>query len=137
MIEVVIENVEKITKYKAIDGTIFENSEECKKYEKSAFCVINAKYQKLIVKKDSEFNILNTGSDDVNLEILKANSIEDVNTIYQMLCYYKDCSIKWYEKIENTIEQNNNYFIVYHNVYDNYRGPLCTTQEIIDNLTKF
>lgn len=138
MKEVIIEKVEKVTMYKAIDGTQFDNKEECKKYENSAFGIINAKYQKLIVKKDTETCILNAGSEDTYLEILKVTSIEDADIIYQMICYYFNmCDIKWYEKIKSVIDQDNNYFIVWYNTYDNHRGPLCTTQEIINNLTKF
>lgn len=138
MKEVITEKIEKVTIYEAIDGTQFENKEECKKYESSAFGIINAKYQKLIIKRDNETCILNTGSEDVYLEILKVTSIEDADIIYQMMCYYYNmCDIKWYEKIKSVIDQDNNYFIVWYNTYDNHRGPLCTTQEIINNLTKF
>lgn len=138
MKEIITEKIEKVTMYEAIDGTQFKDKEECKKYESSAFGVINAKYQKLIVKRDYETCILNMGSEDVELEILKVTSIEDADIIYQMLCYnFNACDIKWYEKIKSVINQDNNYFIVWYNIYDNYRGPMCTTQEIINNLIKF
>lgn len=138
MKEIITEKVEKVTIYEAIDGTLFKNKEECKKYENSAFGIINAKYQKLIIKRDKETCILNTGSEDIELEILNVASIEDADIIYQMLCYhFNKCDIKWYEKIKSIIDQDNNYFIVWYNTYDNHRGPMCTTQEIINNLLNF
>ena len=43
---ITIQETKYITKYKAIDGTIFNSDSECKKYEESAKCALLYKYNK-------------------------------------------------------------------------------------------
>lgn len=43
--------VEEIKGYKAYDGTIFENKEECKKYESTANAIIIDRFKQLVVKE--------------------------------------------------------------------------------------
>ena len=54
MKQVEIENITKVTKYEAIDGTLFSSKEECVKYEETAKCVLLGKYKRLVVKSIKE-----------------------------------------------------------------------------------
>ena len=47
----------KVIRYKAIDGTIFSSEEECRKYENTCKCILNAKYKDYIIVSDIEYNI--------------------------------------------------------------------------------
>lgn len=70
--------------YEAADGTRFESREECQKYEKSAKGVIKARFKKLVVYKDTECNILGTGSDDFTLYGVRLSEEKDKDTILQL-----------------------------------------------------
>lgn len=72
--------------YEAIDGTIFDNQSECEQYEKTAKCVISDKYNKLVIKKSTEYAVFSAGSDDDAVDIVKLNNQEDIDTVMQM-CY--------------------------------------------------
>lgn len=89
MKEVIIEEVTKVTKYEAIDGTLFEVKEECKKYDNTAFAVINAKYKKLVVKETTEKRFFTVGSYDSLIDIVKINTEEDKDTVLKMQAYYR------------------------------------------------
>lgn len=70
--------------WEAIDGTFFENKEECKKYEDSAKTVILAKYNKLVVKSGSEEELFYLGSGDNTVDIVKISKYSDIDVILQL-----------------------------------------------------
>ena len=82
-----IQRTETITKYQAIDGTEFEFRDECSKYENTAFCVLNAKYKKLVLTSKSEYDLFDCGSDENIIDIVKPTSGSDIDIIMQMLAY--------------------------------------------------
>lgn len=91
MKEVIIEKIEKVVKYEAIDGKIFTTKEECKKYDDTAFAVINAEYKKLVKKETTEETLFNLGSYDSFIDIVEIKNIEDLQTILKMVAFfYKD-----------------------------------------------
>lgn len=70
--------------WEAIDGTFFENKEECKKYENSAKTVILAKYNKLVVKSGSEEELFYIGCGDNIVDIVKISKYSDIDVILQL-----------------------------------------------------
>lgn len=78
-----IEKKQTVTAYKAIDGTIFDDRNECEKYDKTATAVIMAKYQNLVVKSMSEEDLFWCGSCDSTIDIVKITKQEDVDIILQ------------------------------------------------------
>lgn len=85
-----METVEKITEiketfYKATDGTLFEEREECLKYESSARCVLLTRYENLVIKTLSEGEVFGcTGSDDYEIDICKVKDDRDIDIILQL-----------------------------------------------------
>ena len=71
--------------YEAIDGTIFPDKAECEIYERSAKCLLLSKYNKLVIKKDVEYNIFGCGSEDGYVDIVKILCSEDIDVIMQTL----------------------------------------------------
>lgn len=71
--------------YEAIDGTRFPDKAECEIYERSAKCLLLSKYNKLVIKKDFEFNIFGCGSEDGYVDIVKILCREDIDVIMQTL----------------------------------------------------
>lgn len=70
--------------WEAIDGTFFENKEECKKYENSAKTVILAKYNKLVIKSGSEEELFYIGCGDNIVDIVKISKYSDIDIILQL-----------------------------------------------------
>ena len=70
--------------YEALDGTIFNDKEECQKYDESALGVLNYKVNRLKVgKKDMDCWDLCCGYDDNECFALKPELPEDKDTILQ------------------------------------------------------
>lgn len=71
--------------YIAEDGTIFNNKEECEKYEKSALFVVSNKLKRLNTKETyiNDFNV--EGSCDCELEIFDVQTEEDLNNLRRYL----------------------------------------------------
>ena len=51
MKEISVEKTLTVRKYEAVDGTLFDDKDECQRYENTARCVLLSKYNKLIIKK--------------------------------------------------------------------------------------
>lgn len=83
---------EKITTYEvytAMDGTEFDNIDECRKYENSAKCVLLAKYKEYCdVVTSDEDEIFYVGSCDNALDIVKMNKPEAISVILQLISLY-------------------------------------------------
>ena len=87
--------------YAAIDGTVFDTEDECKKYENSAKCVLRAKVKKLIVTKEHNAWTLLGGSDDNAIVGFKFNNENDIQTFVQYYCLQYG---SYYTREENTSE---------------------------------
>lgn len=70
--------------WEAIDGTFFDNKEECQKYENSAKTVILAKYNKLVVKSSSEEEFFYLGCSDNTVDVVKISKYSDIEVILQL-----------------------------------------------------
>lgn len=83
---------EKITTYEvysAMDGTEFDNVEECEKYENSAKCVLLSKYQEYCdIITSNEEEIFYFGSCDNMIDIVKINNPEAITVILQLISLY-------------------------------------------------
>jgi hypothetical protein len=73
-----------VTKYKALDGTVFDNSEECQKYEASAKATLLARYKELEVKMISEYNLFGVGSEEYYVSVVKLRNESDVDLMTQL-----------------------------------------------------
>ena len=110
-----MKTVEKITEiketfYKATDGTLFEEREECLKYESSARCVLLTRYENLVIKTLSEGEIFGcTGSDDYEIDICKVKDDRDIDIILQLhKLYCSSISIDTLKDIKEKLETSIN-----------------------------
>ena len=74
--------------FEAMDGTIFNNAEECEKYENSAKGVLKAKLSEFTVKKGDECSIFNTGSSDYMVYVCVPKTADDIDVINQIGMLY-------------------------------------------------
>lgn len=96
--------------YVAIDGTEFEDKEECSKYEQSAKGLLLGKYWPLVLKQKTEFEIFGAGNDDSMISIVKLKSQADADIVLQLYCLNnpsmtKDDRKKDLEKITSRIRK--------------------------------
>ena len=79
--------VEKIVRveYIAEDGTIFNNEEECEKYEELALFVASNKLKRLNTKETYINDFNDEGSCDCELEIFDVQTEEDLNNLRRYL----------------------------------------------------
>lgn len=74
------------TEYIAEDGTIFENEEECKKYEKSALFAINKQLKRMGNKNYLSYNDINDDcSCDEKVEIFDIQTENDLENLRRYL----------------------------------------------------
>lgn len=83
-----VQKVEYITKYEATDGTLFDNADECRKYENSACAVLLTRYKNLVTNKFYEDDLFGVGSCDYEVEVVKVTNSEDIDLILQLLILY-------------------------------------------------
>lgn len=67
-IEVTVETKKVV--YEAYDGNQFTSSEECTKYEESAKCALLSKYNKYVIRKTTEYDIFDAGSEEYDYDIV-------------------------------------------------------------------
>ena len=142
MKEVQKEIKKHITIYEAIDGTEFKSKEECIKYEESAKCVLMAKYNKLVLRSGSEFDIFNIGSEEETIDIIKINSLSDIDIILKLIALHYPNAAKdteWMQKKEDKLTDvyNSNSLVAIGRGYDSNNFYISFTfNEIIKTLTK-
>lgn len=143
MKEIQKETKQYITIYEAVDGTEFKSKEECAKYEKSAECVLMAKYNKLVVKSCLESDIFGCiGSEEETINIVKINSLSDIDIILKLIALYYPNAAKdpeWMQRKEDILTDayNSNSLVVIGRGYEGDCFYLSTTfNEIVKTLTK-
>lgn len=141
-----VKRTETITKYKANDGTIFDDRDECMKYENSAKCVLISKYKKLVKKSISEYDFMSIGYEDNDFDLVILNSKEDVDTLKQLYCLMNWYDIKqddnngWRDKAFATIDKsfnNNDPLLVGKRLYDECFWINGTKSEMIKKIEDF
>lgn len=75
-------------KYEAMDGTQFEDKDECLAYERSAKGVIKGRVRKLVINEGNECGLLNTGNDENTVWVVKPKTDADVDAIKQLYNVY-------------------------------------------------
>lgn len=71
--------------YEASDGTIFNNPEECKTYERTAYCVLASKLHNIAIEDITKvFTEYFEGSDENEYSLIIPHSTEDIDTINQV-----------------------------------------------------
>lgn len=109
-----METVEKITEiketfYKATDGTLFEEREECLKYESSARCVLLTRYENLVIKTLSEGEVFGCTGSDYEIDICKVKDDRDIDIILQLhKLYCSSISIDSLKDIKEKLETSIN-----------------------------
>lgn len=122
MKQIEVENVTKVIKYEAIDGTVFSTKEECVKYEESAKCVLFSKYKSLVVKETTESALYKAGSDD-RIDVIKINEEKDIDVVMQLYYYYNnsDYALKQGERMIKSCFKalsEKDYLIIYRGYED-------------------
>ena len=79
-----IEQVVRV-EYIAEDGTVFNSEAECIAYEDSALFVVSNKLKKLNHKFTSEYDFIEAGSDENELEIFDVQTQEDLDNLKRYL----------------------------------------------------
>ena len=133
-----IQRVEYITQYEAADGTLFNDANECRKYENSAHAVLLTRYKTLVINRFCEEDLFGVGSCEYYVEIIKITSSEDIDLILQLIVLYnphfgKDLErlALYREQLNTAMEDDDIVFIGrgYSNDDDNFY--------IMDSLTNF
>lgn len=79
-----VEEVVRV-EYIAEDGTVFGSEAECKAYEESALFVVSDKLKKLTHEWTSEYDFIEGGSEDNELEIFDVQTQEDLDNLKRYL----------------------------------------------------
>lgn len=135
MKEVYVEEVKKVFKYEAIDGTLFSNKEECIKYENSAKVAVKALYKKLIIKSIAETELFSVGSDDNTLELVKVKTQEDIKILLQMYYIYSssnEASLDRITKLATKAIETNDILIIGRGYDEECFWVIDTKQDLIN-----
>lgn len=128
--------------YSAMDGTEFNNIEECRKYENSAKCVLLAKYHEFCdVTTSNEEEIFYFGCCDNIIDIVKMNKPEAINVVLQLFSLYNPSTnqdtLSSYSKLLQTYYEKGSTFFVGRSYDDNefwiYKYDL---EERLNHITK-
>ena len=117
MEKVIVARTVNETKYKAIDGKIFNSDDACLNYENTLKCIIRAKYNKLVVKHLKEYEIAPFGNEDYYIDVVKLKTKEDVETVIHLLNAYHTHSQEEIETLLNNLkrikENKEDYLLMY------------------------
>ena len=84
MKEISVTETVHVTKYVAVDNTVFTSKSECEKYEQTAECALMQRYKPLVVKTVTEYDIFACGSDDSVVDVIKLTEAKDIDTVIQL-----------------------------------------------------
>lgn len=132
-----IEKTIEETKYKATDGTLFTNQEECKKYENTCQCVLSTKYKKYVKDSKSEYDIFHHGSEDYIYDIVEISDDKIKDIILQLYVLYNPCSTSHLEKFTKILESFSYYdYLLVGRDYDNtsFWPDSCSLKEHVNQL---
>lgn len=76
---------EKIITYQADDGTIFDNLEECKKYEETAKMVAYGMIKDKKIADTTVYDFLDNGADDEVIEVWHIDTVETAELLNRYL----------------------------------------------------
>lgn len=84
MKQVKTEKISYDIKWEAIDGTQFTNEEECRKYESSARMVLWKRFNDCVIHTDTEYDLLNVGSDECTVYAVKMPTTRERDCVAQL-----------------------------------------------------
>ena len=79
-----VEEVVRV-EYIAEDGTVFRDEEECQKYEESALFAVSKKLKKLNNEWASQYDLIENGCEEDELEIFDVQTNEDLDNLRRYL----------------------------------------------------
>jgi hypothetical protein len=88
MKQIEVEKIIKEIKYEAIDGTIFNDKAECEKYDNTAEAVLRQRYQPLVLKTISEWDLFKCGSEECYYDLVIVNTTIEVENILKLMLLY-------------------------------------------------
>ena len=94
MKQVYVEEVIKIPYWEACDGTRFKDKSECERYDNSAEAVLFSQYNKLVIKKASEFTIFECGSEDNIVELIKVPTEQSIDIVMKLYGVINPCMLR-------------------------------------------
>jgi hypothetical protein len=105
--------------YEAIDGTVFNDKEECQKYENSAIGVLLGKTVAFTVAHDGDGTSVNpfNDNDDNNYKVLLPQSQEDIDVLNQLHLFPRNCED--YPNPKFTKEHIGKLILMGYRIYDN------------------
>jgi hypothetical protein len=134
---------EYVNSYVAIVGSRFNSEVECKKYEESASMVAYSKYKPFISVRKSQYEIYGAGSDEYEIDIVKINCYEDIDTILHMYSLYhpsynKDTIAQERIRLNKWFSDGEIVFIGRGCGYDNYDSFefIGTMNDVINHIKK-
>jgi hypothetical protein len=134
-----------VIKYKALDGTIFKDKEECAKYETTLACYLKTKYKSLVQKTITEGELTTFGSDDYYIDLVLPKSEEDVKNVMLYILYNHsyiqnpgyESKLKEFYSWCNTAYYNQETLLVGRGDSENICYPLGTLEGLIKHINTF
>ena len=125
----------KVILYEAIDKTQFDSKEECEKYEKTAKCVITARFNQLEKQEvDSEQIILELF--ECTACIIQPKSEYDISTIAMYIQAISGISDKAMDTLYKAFEENK-HVVICKSKYENNIWIECILEDYIETLKTF
>lgn len=125
MEKVIVARTVNETKYKAIDGKIFNSDDACLNYENTLKCIARAKYNTLVVKHITEYDIIPFGNEEAYIDVVKLKTMADVETVIHLLNAYHTHSQEEIEILLNNLkrikENKEDYLLLFAG--NEYDGP--------------
>ena len=112
----------KYNVYIACDGTEFNDKDECKQYDESAYAVLNAKFKELVIGETTEDCLYGTGSCDDVLYIVRVKSEADADLVLQFEAFFRVSDnglAQSRKKLEHALTAEEPIIV---GTYGNYRG---------------
>ncbi len=131
-----VEKTFKETWYEAVDGKQFKTKEECIKYEGTAKCVIESKYNTLHHTREIEATLFGLGSEECYIDIIRISQDSDKDIILQKCAYYNNNkqTLERYSKILDTTSTGDYVLCFSGSEYDDYFYVMCNYSDYIKNL---
>lgn len=126
------------TKYQAADGKIFNSEDACMNYENTLKCIARAKYNSLVVKHITEYDIIPFGNEEAYIDVVKLKTTADVETVIHLLNAYRTRSQEEIETLLNNLkkikENKEDYLLLFAgNEYDGpWYGYLGSAKEFLE-----
>lgn len=127
------------TEYIANDGKIFDNIEECEKYEKTCRCVVMTDYKKLVKGRIAEYDLLyECGSEEFYYDIVEIKNEQEraaVNKALILVCS-EDKLIEKYGVYLIGIDYTGEIVGFYTTIEEILRGIKDAYDKVLENKTE-